>query len=167
MRENRILGIDPGTKHLGMAVLEGGRLLYHGVANLDPKQTPSRRLLDARDLVSRLLDDFKPQVLAIERTFIGNNRNAALLNVLADECRAQARRRMISVLGFAPSTVKKHMTGDGRADKRAVAQAVVKRFPELKAYLREDSKWKERYLSNMFDAVAVALSASDSSLQDS
>ena len=156
MREKRILGIDPGTKHLGMAVIEGERLLYHGVENMDPKQAPSRRLLDARDLISRLLDDFKPQILAVERTFIGNNRNAALLNVLADECRAQARRRMITVVGFAPSTVKKRMTGDGRADKRAVAQAVAKRFPELRAYLREDSKWKERYLSNMFDAVAVA-----------
>ena len=158
-KRKRVLGIDPGTKHLGMAVIELDHLLYQGVEVLSGGNEPVRRLMEARTLIRRLIDDFQPAVLAIEKTFIGSNKNAALLNVLADECQAQARARDIEVLPLAPSTVKKRVAGDGRASKREVADAVISRFPQLRAYQREDSRWKERYLSNMFDAVAIAMCA--------
>lgn len=110
-------------------------------------------------LVSQFIKDFRPDVLVIEKTFFANNRNTALLNVFADEITALGRREGLKVLSFAPSTAKKGVCGNGSASKREVAQAVVARYPELKAYSFQDRKWKERYHANMFDAVALALVA--------
>ena len=31
------------------------------------------------------------------------------------------------------------------------------RYPQLKVYLSQDRKWKEKYYANMFDAVALGL----------
>ena len=98
-------------------------------------------------------------MLAVEKAFFANNRNAALLNVFVDEIQALGQRRKLTVLAFAPSTVKKAVCGNGRASKEDIARAVVARFPELRPYQTQDPKWKARYHGNMFDAVAIALTA--------
>ena len=45
-----------------------------------------------------LIEDFRPEVLIIEQTFVGRNRNAALLDVFADEIKAPAKRSGLEVL---------------------------------------------------------------------
>jgi crossover junction endodeoxyribonuclease RuvC len=155
----RILAIDPGTREMGVAVLEGDKLIYHGVAVIKRGKTPHETLSRGRAVIRGLIDDFRPGVLVIEKTFIGKNRRLALLNVFADEIKALARRNRVAVVGFAPCTVKKAITGNGWASKEDLARAVVARYPELKAYLLHDPKWKGRFHCNMFDAVALGLLA--------
>jgi Holliday junction resolvasome RuvABC endonuclease subunit len=96
-------------------------------------------------------------VLAVEKTFFANNRNSALLNVFADEIIAVGKRKGLKVLAYAPSAVKKLVCGNGWAKKPEVARAVARSYPELRVYLGQDRKWKSRYHSNMFDAVAVGM----------
>lgn len=153
----RILAIDPGTRLMGVAFLDDGKLIYHTVEVIAKGPSPQRTLQRARDAVVRLMDDFEPNVVAVERTFFNQNRNTALLNVLFDEIRSLARRRRLSFVSFAPSSVKKFTSGDGRASKKQVAMAVVSKFPELKVYLSQDRAWKERFHQNMFDAVALGI----------
>ena len=104
----------------------------------------------------RLLDDFRPDVLVVEKTFLSGKRTA-LFNVFADEILSLGKKKGIKVISIAPNTVKKFICGDGCATKEEVAQAIVARFPELKVYLNQNSKWKMRYHENMFDAVALGL----------
>jgi crossover junction endodeoxyribonuclease RuvC len=158
-RPTRILAIDPGTREMGVAVLDDGALHYHGVKVIRKGRSPNATLSRVRTIVAELIEDFRPGILVIEQTFIGRNRNAALLNVLGDEIQSPARRNGMQVMTFAPSTVRKAVCGDGRADKAAVAKVVAARYPELKAYLFKDRKWKERFHANMFDAVALAMMA--------
>ena len=152
-----ILAIDPGTVHMGVAVLCGSELLHHGVVSISPKLGPYRRLQEGRRTVLHFINQHKPSVLAIEKAFFAQNRNSALLNVLVDEIQALAREQRLEVVGFAPSSVKKKMTGNGQATKREVADAVVAVFPELGVYRVQPRKSKERYYGNMFDAVAIGL----------
>lgn len=98
-------------------------------------------------------------MLAIEKAFFANNRNASLLNVLVDEIRAIGRRRKLTVIMYAPSAVKKFVCGNGHASKKEVAEGVVAKYPELGVYLTQDRKWKERYHQNMFDAMALGMMA--------
>jgi crossover junction endodeoxyribonuclease RuvC len=160
MRKNKskILAIDPGTREMGIAFFDKGRLIYHGVKVIsNQKKLPHQRLREARKMVLRLIKDFKPKVLAIEKAFFAKNRNAALLNVLVDEIKAIAKRKGLEVLSFAPSTIKKRICGNGRAAKKEVAKVVVASYPELKVYLTQDRLWKERYHQNMFDAIALGM----------
>lgn len=157
--KTKILAIDPGTHHMGVALLEDGEVIYHGVKTIPKHGSPHEHLRAAREVVLRLLHDFTPSVLAVEKAFFANNRNTALLNVLVDEIRAIGKRKGLTVVALAATTVRKAVCGNGRASKDDVASVVISRFPDLKAYLATDRKWKRRYHSNMFDAVALALAA--------
>lgn len=145
---------------MGVAVLENGGLLYSAVEIFRKLPSHEERLKQGRAAVARLIHDFRPSLLAVEKTFIGKNRNAALLNVLADEIAALGRRRGIAVRAFAPNTVKKIVAGNGWATKEEVARAVTVKFPKLRAYLPPDRNWKRRRQLNMFDAVALAIACS-------
>ena len=159
MSKTKILAIDPGTRAMGVALLEEDKLVYHAVKTIKKGKTPHETLAEGRKTILRLIDDFQPDVLAVEKTFFANNRNAAILNVFADEIKAIGKKKGLEVYGFAPSTVKKFITGNGRASKLEVAKIVIAQYPELKVYLNQDRKWKENYHLNMFDAVALGIVA--------
>lgn len=156
----KVLAIDPGTRKMGVAFLENRDLIYHGVKTIRKYKSPHETLKEARKTVLRLIKDFKPKVLVVEKAFFANNRNASLLNVFVDEIRSIARRKKLKLLGYAPSTVKKYICGNGRAGKDEVAKVIVTKFPELRVYLTQDRSWKEKHHQNMFDAVALAIMAS-------
>ena len=95
----------------------------------------------------------------MEKAFFANNRTASLLNVFVDEIRAIGRRKKLGVVGYAPTTVRKFICGNGWADKKSLSEVIALMYPELKVYLTQDRAWKERYHQNMFDAVALGLMA--------
>ncbi len=121
------------------------------------KEIPQETLREGRKIILRLINDLRPRVLAVEKTYFANSRNMALLNAFVKEIQMIGRRKGLRVIGYAPNTVKKCICGDGRASKEEVARAVIARYPELKVYLTQDRKWKERYHQNMFDAIGLAL----------
>jgi Holliday junction resolvasome RuvABC endonuclease subunit len=155
----RILAIDPGTRLMGVAFLDDGKLVYHAVKVIARGKSPQETLQRAKAVILRLINDLDPQLIAAEKTFFSRNRNTALLNVLFDEIRSIARRRGLQFVSFAPSTIKKFTCGNGRASKKEVATVVVARFPELKVFLTADRAWKERFFQNAFDAIAIGIMA--------
>lgn len=88
---------------MGVALLENRKLIYHGVKTISRRGSPHEKLKEGRKIVLRLINDFKPHVLAVEKTFFANNRNSALLNVFADEIIIVGKRKGLKVLPFAPS----------------------------------------------------------------
>jgi crossover junction endodeoxyribonuclease RuvC len=142
---------------MGVALLDNGTLIYGGVKVIRNRRSPHEILWACRKIVLRLIKDFRPQVLVVEKTFFAQNRNTALLNVLVDEIKNMGKRKGLQVLSFAPSTMKKAICGNGRASKEEVARVIVSKFPELKVFLTQDRKWKEKYHQNMFDAIALGL----------
>lgn len=155
----RILAVDPGITEMGIALLEDGNLVYHDVKTIKKGKSPKETLKEGRRLILRLLADYNPNILAVEKTYFANIRSAADLNAFADEIMAIGRRKDLNVVCYAPSTVKKFITGNGRASKLEVARVVIAQYPELKVYLNHDRKWKEKYHLNMFDAVALGIMA--------
>jgi crossover junction endodeoxyribonuclease RuvC len=158
---SKILAIDPGTRYTGVALLKNSKLIYHGVEVIKKRNSPHETLKEGRKIVLRLIKDFRPSTLVIEKAYFANHRNrhSSLLNIFVDEIMAIGKRKGLKVIGYAPSTVKKAICGNGRASKQEVARAVISRFPELKVFLTQDRAWKERYHQNMFDAVALGMKA--------
>ncbi|MBM3210620.1 crossover junction endodeoxyribonuclease RuvC [Candidatus Poribacteria bacterium] len=154
----KILAIDPGTRYIGVAFLEGEKLIYHGV-NVIKEKSPRAKLKAGKQITIQLIKNFSPDILVVERSFFGKGCNSSLLNVLVDKIEAMGRKNMIEVLSYAPTTVRKHICGNGWADKKALSQVIVARYPELRIFLTQDKAWKEQYHQNMFDAVALGLMA--------
>lgn len=159
IRPARVLAIDPGTRLMGVALLEDRKIIYHGVKMIKPQGSPSATLKAARAEFVRLVEDLKPEILVLEKAFFAKNRSSSLLNVFVDEMRAIGKRKGLKVISFAPCTVKKFICGYGLASKLEVATVIVSRYPELRVFLTQDRAWKERYHQNMFDAVALGITA--------
>ena len=156
---SRILAIDPGTRLMGVAFLDKGKLIYHGVKVIKKGRSPNDNLQHARKIILRLIKDLQPNLLVVENAFFARNRRAYLLNVLIDEIKAISRRKRLKLVAFSPSRVKKFIAGNGWANKYEVAQAVAQQYPELRVYLTQNRAWKERFHQNMFDAVALGILA--------
>lgn len=156
-KSQKILAIDPGTRNLGIAFFDGEELIYYGVKTIPKMKLPHDTLKEGKKIVLRLIQDFKPQILVVEKTFFSNNKNSALLNVFADEIQAIGKKQKLIVKSFAANTVRKHICGNGSASKDEIAKVLVSRYRELKPYLTSDRKWKEKFHRNMFDAVALGL----------
>ncbi len=153
----KVLAIDPGTREIGIAFLEGDTIVYHEVKMIPKKKKPQETLREGKKIVLRLINDFRPQILAVEKTYFANNRKAATLNAFVAWIRMIGKRKGLSVVSYASNTVRKYVCGNGRASKEEVARAIIARYPELKVYVTQDRKWKASYHHNMFDAVALGM----------
>ncbi|HYN19522.1 MAG TPA: hypothetical protein VE078_01075, partial [Thermoanaerobaculia bacterium] len=66
MKPSTIIGIDPGTKEMGLVVLHGRELLEYGVHTLRNGHRPYDLIGQARGIVLARLRRFQPEVVAIE-----------------------------------------------------------------------------------------------------
>jgi Holliday junction resolvasome RuvABC endonuclease subunit len=163
-----ILGIDPGTRYMGIAVLEGRRLLAYGVHTLRNGEHAYDLIGQAREIVLRYVARYHPQVAAIEKPLLLSSKRAALVSAIAQELGERAKELSLRVLELEPEVVRQAVVGDAKATKFQVAKALVERigFPQLIEKLpvppaRAALGWrpKDKYWLHMFDALAVACAA--------
>jgi crossover junction endodeoxyribonuclease RuvC len=123
----RILALDPGTHEMGYAVLEGSELIYFGVHTF-PRGLPSPALLaEGTRFVTALITTYTPTLCVIEKTGSIQSARTSLLHVLVVELQRTARQQGLHVATYAPTTVKKAITGFGAATKREVARTLIQR----------------------------------------
>lgn len=153
-----ILGIDPGTATTGYGVLrvdkKGYEALEFGLIETDSNGTPSKRLVNIYRQLSKIIKEYKPEVLSIEKLFFATNRKTAMrVSQAVGVILFTAAKTNTSVVEYAPGTIKKIVAGDGRADKKMVQKEVRK---HLGAKVRSKAH-KKTHFDNEADAIAVAL----------
>ncbi|GAH10598.1 unnamed protein product, partial [marine sediment metagenome] len=129
---SKILAIDPGTREMGIAFFEKGKLIYYGVKVIKKRKSPHETLKEGRKIILRLIRDFKPRLLVVEKAFFAQSRNLALLNIFVDEIKAIGKRKKLKFISYAPNTLKKFICGNGRASKKEVATVIVSNILNLK-----------------------------------
>lgn len=155
-RTEPILAIDPGLRDLGMAVLVGNRLAASGALTL--RRLPrGARLPEVRRHVKGWLRLHRPRAVVMEKTYHHPLPWLDGVHRLTLTVRRLARKEGVPFQVYSPQEVRQYVLGNGRATKAEAAVAVALRFPQLRVYLTQDRKWKERFWQNMFDAVALAL----------
>jgi Holliday junction resolvasome RuvABC endonuclease subunit len=160
-----ILGIDPGTKEMGIVVLRGSELLEYGVHTLRNGHQPYDLIGEARRIVLGLIQKWRPDIVALEAPLLLPTKRAALLSVIAQELRAQARSRKLRVDELSPAQIRMAVARNPRATKVEVAEVLVRegfdslrplvpRMPKRRAFWLSH---KDRYWLHMFDALALAV----------
>ena len=126
------MGIDPGLTRCGLSVVQAGRGRSILPVSVGVVRTPSTA--DLGDRLARIsaaanewIDDYRPDVVAIERVFergevstVIPTAHAVGVLILA------AAQRSIPVHHYTPSEVKKAITGNGRADKKQMTTMVTR-----------------------------------------
>ncbi|MES2565265.1 MAG: crossover junction endodeoxyribonuclease RuvC [Bacteroidota bacterium] len=121
-----ILGIDPGTIVMGYGLvhIQNNKLslISLGVIKLDKLAEHSDRLKKIFDDVIKLIDQYKPDELAIEAPFFGKNVQSMLkLGRAQGVAIAAALSKSISMTEYSPKKIKMSITGNGNASKEQVA----------------------------------------------
>jgi len=153
-----IVAIDPGTREMGYAHLQGLTLKDYGVISLRSRRSHKKDLLDRiADEVMRLLEEKQPNVLILEKNRFSQIRSNVRLTLAVYCIRSCAKKRHVPVIEYDPRTVRRVVCENGNAVKIEVARTVAVRYPEMKVYLTSDRRWKVRYYQNIFDAIACGL----------
>ncbi|MDR2703676.1 MAG: crossover junction endodeoxyribonuclease RuvC [Cellulomonadaceae bacterium] len=132
----RVLGVDPGLTRCGIGVVDSapGRkaeFVAAGVIRTDPDLAADLRLLGIAQGLELWLDEFVPDVVAVERVFAQHNHSTVMGTAqAAGLAMVAAARRKVPVALHTPSEVKAAVTGNGRAEKAQV-QFMVQRILKL------------------------------------
>lgn len=168
-----ILGLDPGTRFLGAAVLRGRDLLSYGVHELKNGDHAYDAIGQARRIVFGYIEQHCPEVVAIEAPYLIATKRGAVLTTLAQELHGRAADLGLSVLELSPESVRQAVAGNSRATKVQTAEALVaKGFAELQHLVPKKPVRsglglgpRDRYWLHMFDALSIAVATSKEQLQ--
>lgn len=135
-KERVILGIDPGTSIMGYGIIRGignnPELLVMGVIDLQKIGDHFVKLKMIFDRTISLIDEYKPDELAIEAQFFGKNVQSMLkLGRAQGTAIAAGLSRSIPIFEYAPRKIKLAITGQGNASKEQVA-SILQRLLALK-----------------------------------
>ena len=148
-----ILGIDPGLATLGYGVIEKDerghcRVVDYGVVLTPKDEGLPVRLAILEEGISKILNKFKPDEIAMEELFFSKN---ITTGIAVAHARGVALLTCVKACGklyeYTPMQIKQALTGYGRADKKQM-QSVVASLLKLKTVPKPD---------DAADALGVAL----------
>jgi crossover junction endodeoxyribonuclease RuvC len=147
-----ILGIDPGTVVMGYGLIHIKNsqisVLGLGVIKLDKYEEHADRLKKIFERTVSIIEEYKPDELAIEAPFFGKNVQSMLkLGRAQGVAIAAALSKNIPITEYSPKKIKMSVTGNGNASKEQVA-AMLKQILGIE---------KEQAYLDATDALGAAL----------
>ena len=148
----RILGIDPGVAIVGFGVVDSEvgtqHMVQYGAINT-PANTPlATRLVQIEQDLMELLQQFKPDEVAIEELFFSKNITTGIAVAHArGVILATVEKAGIPLYEYTPMQVKQAVVGYGLAEKNQVMD-MTKRLLKLRSIPKPD---------DAADALAIAI----------
>ena len=147
------MGVDPGLVATGYGIIDASSrqasLVEAGVLRSRDKDPLEKKLLEIHRGMTEVVREFAPAVVVVEELYSKYNhpRTAILMGHARGTIYIAAAARGIPVVSYAPTRIKKSLTGNGRASKGQVQRMVQQVFGLHQA----------PHPSDVADALAVAL----------
>ena len=128
----RVLGIDCGTEYTGFGVVDlhpdqSLHCVVCGAIQLSPKQPMAMRLSQVYRELCEVIDQHRPDEVAIEEVFYSVNAKSALkLGQVRGVAMLTAAMAGLVVAEYAPLTIKSAVVGYGKAEKSQVQHMVAR-----------------------------------------
>lgn len=148
----RVLGIDPGYAIIGYGAIEQNnnhlKPISYGAITTDAHTVFEDRLIEIYDDMQQILQQIKPQMLAIESLFFTTNQKTVIAVAQArGVILLSAKQFGIPIYEYSPLQVKQSVTGYGKATKKQV-QEMTKRLLGLNKVPKPD---------DVADALAIGI----------
>lgn len=153
-----IMGLDPGTAIVGWGVIDTGdnhdiskaRCLAYDCIITDKKLSDSRRLVAIATGLRALLQQYTPDVVAVEKLFFFSNQTTVMtVSQARGVLLLVIEEQELPLIEFTPLQVKQALTGYGRAEKSQMQQ-MTKLLLHLPGIPKPD---------DAADALAIAITA--------
>jgi crossover junction endodeoxyribonuclease RuvC len=147
----KILGIDPALRKTGWAIIEKNNnslnFIASGTIKTNDKESMAERLSDLHYQLAEIIEEYWPEEVAIEETFVNNNSLSSLkLGQARGAIIVSCAIFKLKISEYASTTVKKTISGIGRADKNQIATMVKYLMPRAEFNNADES-----------DAIAIAI----------
>jgi crossover junction endodeoxyribonuclease RuvC len=157
----RIMGIDPGYDRVGIAIAEKKsskekEILIYSECFITDRVGASSEIYDRLTAVGlrirTLIEEYRPDALAMETLFITKNQKTAMhVSEVRGIIAYEARLHKLPIFEYSPPQIKIAITGYGRSDKTHM----IKMIPLL--VIIDTKKQEKKMLDDEYDAIAVAL----------
>jgi crossover junction endodeoxyribonuclease RuvC len=153
-----ILGIDPGTATTGYGLVRlngnGNEVVTWGLIETSKELLKERRLDFIFEEILALIKTHKPDVFVFEKVFFANNAKTVIAVGQAQGVMLLAASKAgVHVEEYAPGTIKKLITGNGRANKKEVQEHI----RMILGSRVKSAKHQKTHFDNAADALAIAL----------
>lgn len=151
---NRILGINPGTRYLGLAIFDGSNLLEWRVKTIAGKWTKEKanRILD---IIKEQIELYDISTIAIKK--LHPSRSSGNLRILVSGMVVLGKKKGINVRSHSIKELERFFIKDGKANKRNLADRVVVEYPMLTHEINKEKSHKNIYHLRMIEAVALGM----------
>jgi hypothetical protein len=149
------LGINPGTKYLGYAILHETELREWGVKSFSGKWSNAKRR-KIQKVVSEMISRYRVTDIVIKQ--LHPSRSSRHLNDLAACLRRDSEGCGLNVYQFSISELKAFFSSyceNPVQNKRSLSQAIATKYPSLFNELEKEGRQKNRYHTRMFEAVGL------------
>lgn len=148
----KVLSIDPGYGRCGIAVIEGSATsqthIFSDCIETESDDEFFDRLDDIANTVSDIIEDYKPNTLAIEKLFFNQNTTTAMkVAQTKGAIAALGKQNGLDVYEYGPQKIKAAVAGSGNAKKQQVMQ-MTKQLVSMPDSAQHDDE---------YDAVAVGI----------
>ena len=138
-----LMGIDPGSRRCGYGILhvEKNKIIAagSGIIRLESKGCLEDKLVYLNSELIALIDEYKPDVSAVEAIFYGKNiQTAFTLGHVRGVIVFSLKSNGIPVYSYSPREIKQSVTGNGNASKKQV-EYVVQSLLNLKTPAKDDA----------------------------
>ncbi len=126
----RILGVDPGTRSMGYGLIDvldrrQLRSVCYGAWRPGAKLLLYQRLGCIQQQLEAFLQEHRPDVVVLEKSFSGNNIKTAInIGEARGVVLSMTGRFDIELMEYTPTSVKNAIVGAGRAGKEQVQKMV-------------------------------------------
>jgi crossover junction endodeoxyribonuclease RuvC len=125
-----VLGIDPGLSITGYGLVEGShppRAHRAGVIRTGTDLSTPERLAELHRGLTEVLNETRPEVIALETIFTNRNLQTAIsVGRASGVALLVAAQAGLQVFEYVPTAIKSAVTGDGSANKDQVQQMVTR-----------------------------------------
>jgi Holliday junction resolvasome RuvABC endonuclease subunit len=152
-RSQKIIGINPGTRYLGIAVLDGSELLDWRVKVLKGKWS-KEKMKRAIGIISDIIEQYEPNILVIKK--LHPSRRSWNLVQLVAKIKEFSKSKGLKVFQYSIKDVEEFFIKEDKLNKKNLAEKILSEYQVLFNEFMKEKRNKNLYFIRMFEAVALA-----------
>ena len=147
-----ILGINPGTKYMAVAVFRESDLREWSVKVFKGKWS-TEKMKKILTVIDEIISRYGVTTLTVKK--LHPARTSRQLNLLVKKMKDMAKRRKLKVREYSIKQLEQSLCPGEKGNKKKLAEKVVREYPILINEFEKEKHHKNPYYMRLFEAVAL------------
>ena len=148
----KIIGINPGTRYLGIALFQGPELWDWRIKVFEGRWTKAK-MEKIKEAILGFIKRYDPDVMAIKK--LHPSRSSPNLKKLVANIKELSRRKGLKVCQYSIKELESFFNPEEKINKKGLAEVIASEYPVLSHEFSKEKSNKNAYHIRMFEAVAL------------